>query len=73
MDINFETPATEIIKMPGVVDLPSKSRMHFALALKNEAAGDHAKANEQLLKAIEAEHAERNPPGVEAIPAALTI
>ncbi len=45
----------DIVKLPGVVDLPLKVAGPFGQALKAEANGDHALAQTRLDKAIEQE------------------
>lgn len=45
----------QIAKLPGVLDLPIKVRGPFAQALRAEAAGEKARAEEYLNKAVAAE------------------
>ena len=45
----------EIRQLPGISDLPLAVAGKFALALKAEAAGDHARAEQLLAEAIAAE------------------
>jgi len=47
----------QVSKLDGVADLPLKVRGNFAQALQAEARGDHARANELLVKAVNAESA----------------
>jgi hypothetical protein len=48
---------SEVIKLPGVTDLPAQVRWLFAQALKAEMEGDSAQAEELLELAVEWEAA----------------
>lgn len=53
--ITMDTPLIQITKMEGVRDLPSpaKGKFALALALKAEASGDTAKAENLLEEAVQ--------------------
>jgi len=57
MNTIFSLNTSEIIREPGVSDLPFAVKAKFALAIKNEREGNDAKASELLEAAISAEQA----------------
>lgn len=52
-DFNKDTGLSEMSKLPGISDLPSKVKVKFIKALKEEDAGNHTEAAKLLDEAIE--------------------
>jgi hypothetical protein len=51
----------ELVRLPGVSDLPVQVKWHFVQALIAELEGNTARAESELHRAVEAEHALSSP------------